>query len=334
MARALTSGRAGGERLGRILLGRGLLPIVLVAAFIGFGLAAPPFWSAENQVNILIQASYPAVFATAQMFVLLTRGFDLSLGVTVSMVSVLAGLVMAGVGQISPDLVPLALLAGGLAGLAAGVAVGAVNGGCVAYLGVNPFIVTLGTWNIVLGIATTASGGRQIFDIPAALNGWFYREAWLGVPPPIVMAAGLLLLAWLVLDRTVLGRALFLIGGNPRAAHVAGLPSRLYTTAAYMLCSGYAAVGALMLTARTGSGEPNLGGALTLESIAAAVIGGVSLRGGEGTIVAPILGALFVTVLSNGMNLMRIDGYIQQMILGAVVIAAVFFDRLRRQQRG
>lgn len=316
---------------GRWLMGRGLLPIILVVTFVGFGLVEPNVFRPENLLNILIQASYPAVFATAQMFTLLTRGFDLSLGVTVSMVSVVGGLVMAALAPSMP--IPLALAIGALAGLVSGALVGVVNGTCVSVLRVNPFVVTLGTWNIVLGIATTASGGKQIFDIPAELNTWFYRDAWLGVPPPIVLAILLLIVAHLVMAHTVLGRGLYIIGGNPRAAHVAGMPSRLFTTLAYVLCSLYAAAGALMLTARTGSGEPNMGGNLTLESIAAAVVGGVSLRGGEGTILSPILGALFVTVLSNGMNLLRIDGYIQQMILGAVIIAAIFLDRIRRQQR-
>lgn len=308
---------------------RGLLPLILVAALIGFGVAEPRVVSPDNLVNILIQASYPAVFALAQTFVLITRGFDLSLGVTVSFLSVLSGLVMVAVNQATGS-APLALLAGALAGLAAGAAVGLVNGACVGWLEVNPFVVTLGTWNIVLGLATTISGGRQVFDIPGELNAWFYRASWLGIPPPLVCAAGLAALAYGLLSRTVLGRSLYLIGGNPRAADVAGLPRRRATTLAYMLCAAYAAVGALLLTARTGSGEPNLGGNLTLESIAAAVIGGVSLRGGEGTVAAPILGALFVTVLSNGMNLLRIDGYFQQIALGTVIILAIFLDRLRR----
>ena len=192
--------------------------------------------------------------------------------------------------------------------------------------------MTLGTLNIVLAVASTVSGGFPIFDIPDEFNVWFYKTPWLGVPPPVVIAAIMLLIAYVVLNRTVLGRGLYLIGGNPRAAYVAGLPSRLYLAVAYLMCSAYAAVGALMLTARTGSGEPNLGGNITLESIAAAVIGGVSLRGGEGTVWSPLLGALFITVLSNGMNLLRIDGYIQQITLGTVIILAIFLDRVRRQR--
>lgn len=312
------------------LMTRGVLPVLLVVMFVGFGLAAPNVFSLANLQNILIQSSYVAVFAAAQMMVILTRGFDLSLGVTVSLVSVVSGMAMVGWLAGHPDSLVLAIALGCVAGIVAACLVGVVNGACVSLLEVNPFVVTLGTLNIVLAIASTISGGFPIFDIPDEFNVWFYKAAWFGIPPPVVIAGLMMALAYVILNRTVLGRALYLLGGNPRAAHVAGLPSRFYLSIAYVLCAFYAAVGALMLTARTGSGEPNLGGNLTLESIAAAVIGGVSLRGGEGTVWSPIIGALFITVLSNGMNLLRVDGYIQQIILGSVIIAAIFLDRLRR----
>ena len=119
---------------------------------------------------------------------------------------------------------------------------------------------------------------------------------------------------YFLLDRTVFGRALYLIGNNPRAAHLAGLPSKRYLFLAYVTCSLLAAFGSLMLTARTGSGEPNLGGSLMLESIAAAVIGGVSLQGGVGGIIPAILGSIFVTMLSNAMDLLEVGGYVQQIL--------------------
>ncbi len=314
------------------ILGYGVLPILLVVLFVGFGLVEPNVLSMANLENILIQASYLTVFATAQMMVLLTRGFDLALGVTVSLVSVVSGLAMVGWLADETGSIGFAIFVGCICGVIAGALVGLVNGTCVAWLRVNPFVVTLGTWNIVLGIASTISGGFPVFDIPAEFNIWFYRAFWFGLPSPVVMTIVIMIVTYFVLNHTVLGRSFYIMGGNPRAAHIAGLPSRIYLTLAYVLCSVYAAVGALMLTARTGSGEPNLGGNLTLESIAAAVIGGVSLRGGEGTVFSPIVGALFITVLSNGMNLLRVDGYIQQIILGAVIVAAIFVDRLRRQR--
>jgi ribose transport system permease protein len=131
------------------------------------------------------------------------------------------------------------------------------------------------------------------------------------------------------LNHTIFGRSLYLIGNNPRAAYLAGLPSKRFLGLAYLACSLLASLGALMLTARTGSGEPNLGGSLMLESIAAAVIGGVSLHGGVGGVGAVIMGTLLVTMLSNSMDLLEVGGYVQQILLGCVIIVAIFLDRLR-----
>jgi ribose/xylose/arabinose/galactoside ABC-type transport system permease subunit len=154
----------------------------------------------------------------------------------------------------------------------------------------------------------------------------------LGVRVTVAIAIAVMLLAWFGLTRTVFGRAVYIIGGNPRAASVAGLPARLVLGGTNVACSLLAALGALMLIARTGSGEPNLGGSLMLQSIAAAVIGGASLRGGTGGVGSPLLGALFVTMLSNGMNMLRISGYIQLITLGVVVIFATALDFLRGQR--
>jgi len=151
-----------------------------------------------------------------------------------------------------------------------------------------------------------------------------------GVRLPLTLAILVALLLYLLLEHTVFGRSLYLIGNNPRAAHLAGLPSKRYLMLAYVACGLLAAFGSLMLTARTGSGEPNLGGSLMLESIAAAVIGGVSLQGGVGGIVSVVLGSLFVTMLSNAMNLLEVGGYVQQILLGCVIIGAIFLDRIRQ----
>jgi ribose transport system permease protein len=131
-----------------------------------------------------------------------------------------------------------------------------------------------------------------------------------------------------ILNYTTFGRGIYLVGSNPRAAMVAGLPTRKYILCSYILCSAVVAVVAILLTARTGSGEPNMGGGLMLQSIAAAVIGGVSLRGGQGGVYNCLLGGVFITVLSNGMDLLQVDSFLQMVILGVVFIAAVFVDRL------
>ena len=307
---------------------KGVLPALLVLVLLGFAMVEARVLSVANLLNILIQASYLTVFASAQTLVILTRGFDLSLGTTVSMVSVVAALVMTGmVGDAGAAV--SAIVFACCAGIIAGMGIGLINGACISLLRVSPFVVTLGTLNIALGIASTISAGSPVFGLPDAFNRVFAQASLLGIPAPVVIAALVVGLTHILLVHTVWGRSLYILGGNPRAAHVAGLPSRLHLTLAYVVCSGFGAIGALMLTARTGSGEPNIGGSITLESIAAAVIGGVALRGGEGGALAAVIGALFITVLSNGMNLTRVDGYVQMIVLGVVVVAGVFIDRVR-----
>jgi ribose transport system permease protein len=330
VAEALSPGASRATAVSRVtLLVQALLPIALVALLIGFALAEPRIVSSGNLVNILIQGSYLAVFASAQMMVIITRGFDLSLGTCVSSVSVIAALAMTGSFAGGGETTGFAIAMGVVLGLGMGLLVGLFNGFAVAFLRVNPFVATLGSLNICLGIATMASDGRPVFNVPREFSTLVYNGSLFGVPAPLVLAALLLIGLFFLLNHTVYGRALYIIGGNPQAAAVAGLPSRRYLLLAYVICSLIAALGALMLTGRTGSGEPNLGGNLTLESIAAAVIGGVSLRGGIGGVQSVILGALFVTVLSNGMNLTRIDGNVQMIVLGCVIILAVFLDRFR-----
>lgn len=311
------------------LIATALLPLALVLLFLLFGAYEQRIMSSGNLLNILIQSSYLAVFASAQMLVIITRGFDLSLGTCVSAVSVIGALAMTGYLAGDGETTNLAILGGIVAGIGFGMIVGLFNGTVVAWFGVNPFVATLASLNICLGVATMASDGRPVFNVPREFSGLVYNGEIFGIPAPVLIAALVLIALYFLMDHTVFGRALYLIGGNPRAAEVAGLPRKRYVLYAYVLCSAVAAIGALLLTGRTGSGEPNLGGNLTLESIAAAVIGGVSLRGGIGGVLSVVLGALFVTVLSNGMNLNRIDGNIQLIVLGCVVILAVFLDRFR-----
>jgi len=309
-------------------LPRLVLPVLIVLMEVGFAAFEPRVLSIRNLVNVLQQSSYLVVFASAQMVVILTRGFDLSLGATASAVSVASALVMTGLADADWPMW-FVIVMGIAVGMGLGLLVGLFNGFFVSWLGVNPFVVTLGSLNVCLGIATTISGGRPVFNVPDPFSSILYNGTALVVPVPLVLAGVICVMLYFMLEGTVFGRSLYLIGNNPRAAFLAGLPSRRYLALAYVVCSLLVAFGSLMLTARTGSGEPNLGGSLMIESIAAAVIGGVSLQGGVGGIVQVLLGAAFVTMLSNGMNLLEVDGYIQQIALGGVIIAAIFLDRLR-----
>lgn len=308
------------------------LPVALVVLFLAFALADSRVLSPANLLNIAQQTSYVALFAMAQAVVIITRGFDLSLGPTVSMVSVGAAVAMTGAVAGGSD--PVSVLLIGLAvGIALGAATGLFNGVVIALLGVSPFVATLGSYNIAIGIATTLSAGKPVQGMPDLFSTLLYRGDILGVPAAIVIAVVIGLVLHVALTRTVFGRSLYIVGTNPRAAAVAGLPVKRILVYAYVLCSSLAALGALMLTARTGSGEPNLGGSLSLQAIAAAVVGGTSLAGGRGGVGTAVLGALFITILSNGMNLTRIDGYVQMVVLGAIVIVGVVLDRARLATR-
>lgn len=304
-------------------LGPWRLPIGIAIVLMIFAAIEPRVISVANLRNIAVQGSYLAVFALAQCLVILTRGFDLSLGFTVSLVSVVSAMVMVATGS---------TFTGIAAGLGIGLLVGAANGLLIGGIGLNPLVTTLGMANIVMALASTVSGGFPVSGMPAGFTATFAQGTFLGLPAQIWIVAILFGLGWTMLRGTRLGRSLYIIGANPRAAVAAGINTFGGLTAAYAISSLVTAIGALLLTARSGSGEPNLGGNLTLEAIAAAVVGGAKLSGGEGGVGSALLGALFVTVLSNGMNLVRIDGYIQQICLGAIIVISLILSRdtLRR----
>ena len=287
-------------------LWRAVLPIALVALLLGFAAVDRSVLSPANLLNIAQQTSYLALFAMAQTVVILTRGFDLALGPAVSMVSVGTALAMAGATAAGHDQTTV-LLAGLGAGFGLGIACGLFNGMVIALLGVNPFVATLGSYNIAIGVATTLSAGRPVQGVPKLFSQLFYGGSIFGFPATISITLAIGIVLHLTLGRTVFGRSLYIIGTNPRAAAVAGLPVKRILIATYVLCSTLAALGAIMMTARTGSGEPNLGGSLSLQAIAGAVVGGTSLAGGRGGVGTAVL--------------------------GAIVIIGVLLDRLRQERR-
>ena len=307
---------------------RGLgLPLAIAFLLSGFALVEPSMLSRTSIGNILVQTSFLFVAACAQLLVMLTRGFDLSIGANISIVSVASSMLMvAAVPFLGPE---LAVAAGILLGLAIGSAIGAANGLLVSYLKINPFVVTLGTLSVVGGLATTISGGFPIFGVPAQFTYAFNQASWLFLPAPMALSVALALVLHFLLSRTVHGRVLYLLGDNAEAVLVAGRRTSLHLFLAYVMCGSVGAIAGLMMTAETGSGEPHLGGNFILDSIAAAVVGGASLRGGVGGISAPLLGALLITVLSVGMNLTKVDGSLQPVVVGLVVVASTFIDRLK-----
>ena len=267
------------------------------------------------------------------MLVLIVGGFDLSVGAVIALASTVSANTMASLMQTMPDEVGIVIFLGVLAGIGCGVAVGMVNGLCVAYLRVSPFMVTLGTLSIASGIALLLTNGIPVYGMPKEFVKGFGRALWLGLPTTVYMALGLIIMVWVIQNFTTLGRYIYAIGGNLQASLVSGVSTKAYLITAYSMCGALAAVTGVLLTARVGSGQATLGGnIMMLQSIAAAVIAGVSLRGGIGRVEMVALGALFLSIITNAMNLVRIDSKIQTIVLGIIVILAVALDEFGRRR--
>jgi ribose transport system permease protein len=307
----------------------GVLPVLLVIAVVVFTVLSGKFVSAENLTNVVRQSTYLALVALGQMLVLLTGGFDLSVGSVIALTSVVGATVMASVAAALPDSQPLAILLGVAAAVGAGTTVGLVNGIGVALVGVSPFIMTLGVASIGFGIALFMTGGVPVYGMPAKFGDVVGFGNVIGIPTPVLVTLILILLSWGLMNRTRIGRYFYAVGGNVKAATLSGINARLVLFTAFVLSSFLASISGILLTARLGTGEANIGASMPLESITACVIGGVSLRGGIGRVENVILGALFIGLVQNGMNLAQTDSYLQTVVIGVLLILAVVADRIR-----
>ncbi|MCW2724068.1 MAG: transporter permease [Frankiales bacterium] len=323
--------RSAGRRSADVLLRFGLLPILLLVAVVTFSVIEPRFLTPLNGTNVSRQLSFLLILTIAQMLVLLTAEIDMSIGATIALTSVISSKVMvaAGGGGSGGSGGIAVLLAGVLAGLAVGLVVGLLNGLVVARFKVPSFIVTIGTASVAVGAALLLSKGAPVTGLPPEFTSALGTARVLGVPVPFLVALGVLLAAYVLLSWTVLGHYLFAVGGGEDAARLVGVPVLRTKVTAFVLCSMLTSLAGVLLTARVSSGEPTLGQEYVILAIAAAVLGGTSFFGGEGRLGLVAVGALFLVVLSNGMNLIRVPSYVQQVVLGALLIAAVIIDRLR-----
>ena len=309
----------------------GLIPFLLLLLVIGMTLTEPRFYGLPNLFNILRNTSFLAVMACGQMLVMIVGGMDLSVGATAALASVVAAKVMANATDAYGFEAATAMTLGILAGLGSAAIVGLCNGLCSTLLRVPSLIVTLGTLSIVSGVTLMMTSGIPVYGLPQGFISDFGRALWWGVPAPLYVAVVIIAAVWLVQQRTVLGTYLYAIGGNPLAAIVSGIPATFYIVFAYVLCAVLASVTGLLITAQMGSGQTNLGGdRLMLLSIAAAVIGGTSLRGGIGRAEIVGLSALFLSTLTNALNLLRINSKKELVVLGIVLVAAVALNSLSR----
>ncbi|WNS79246.1 ABC transporter permease [Domibacillus sp. DTU_2020_1001157_1_SI_ALB_TIR_016] len=299
------------NRLGMVMI------LILLCVVLTF--TAPNFLDANNMLNVLKQTSIIAVLAAGMTIVILTGGIDLSVGSTVALSGVVS--VMASAAGINPLLAMLS-------GVAVGYGVGFINGFLTAKAKLPAFIVTLGSFTYVRGLAYVISGGY-----PIVLQNETFKfiggGSILGIPTPIYIMTFVYVVMFFVLKYTMFGRHIYAIGGNEEAARLTGIKVEKSLINVYSISGLLAGLGGVVLAGRLYSGQPTAGQMYELDAIAAVILGGTSLTGGRGRIQGTIIGVLIMAVISNGLTLMNVDYYWQLVVKGGVIVAAVLLDRLR-----
>ncbi len=298
-----------------------LAGLFLLCALLSF--LSPFFWTVSNLLNVMEQTAINAVVAVGMTFVILSGGIDLSVGSLVALSGVvMANRLMAGW--------PLALAV--LFGLITGALAGLCSGLLITRGKLPPFIATLGMMSVARGAALLFTEGRPISGFSESLRSLSTGRV-LGIPVPVLLTILLYTLAVVVLNRTRFGRYVYAIGGNEEATRLSGVAVGFHKTLVYVLSGGTAGLASVLLTARLNSAQPIAGMMYELDAIAAVVIGGTSLTGGAGTLGGTLIGALTMGVLRNGLNLLGISSFLQQIVIGMVIIIAVLVDSLVKSKR-
>jgi ribose transport system permease protein len=283
----------------------------------------PRFLTLDNISNILRQVSVYAILAVGETFVILTAGIDLSVGSVLA----LCGAISAGLSLSHPLWLAI------LSGILLGVAIGTLQGLIIAKGGVPPFVATLGTMAIARSLTLVYTKGALISPLPKGFqflgSGYLFHELF---SLPIIITLVIYIIAYIVLSRTAFGRRIYAIGGNEEASRLSGINVSLYKIYIYAISGLTAALGGLVMTARLNCAHPQAGLGYELDAIAAVVIGGTSLMGGEGGVGGTLIGALIMGVLNNGLNLLEVNPFWQQAVVGSLIIIAVLLDRLRKRR--
>ena len=298
--------------------GRLGLVVALGLIFVALSVVKPTFLTVANLINLVRQISINGILAVGVTYVLLTGGVDLSLGSLVALTGVIAAC-FAHPGQY-PVIVPVLMAIG------AGAGCGLVNGFVITRGRVAPFIVTLGMMTAARGLALVISGGKPVSNLRREFTA-IGSSDWLGIPLPIVIFAVVALVSHIFLKNIQLGRYIYAVGGNENAARASGIRVESVTMFAYTVCGVLAGLAGVVLAARITTGQPNAGLGYELDAIAAVVIGGTSLNGGVGGIGGTILGALLMGVINNGLDLLNVSSYYQQIVKGIIIAGAVWLDR-------
>ena len=290
----------------------------------------PNFLKTDNLLNIANQISIIAIVAIGMTFVIVTGGIDLSVGSLIAFSAVLATWMIREWGG-AQEASTGAMIVFCVLAIAAGGAVGAATGGSVTLFGMPPFIVTLAMMLIWRGAAYIVADGQSVYEVPDAFV-WLGRGTTLfGVPNAVVLMALLYGAAHVAMSRTVLGRHVYAIGGNREAARLSGVPVRRVLMFVYILSGALAGLGGVIMASQLKSGSPTYGPMYELYVIAAVVIGGTSIFGGEGRMLGTLIGAFVIAVIQNGLNLLGVEPYTQTVVLGAIIFGAVMFDTMKKR---
>lgn len=286
----------------------------LLGIIIFFAIESPNyFFTTSNFMLISKQSSINILLALGQMFVILTAGIDLSDGAIAGLVGAVAAGVTVATGN---------LFFGLLASLGVGIGFGILNGVIVAFAKVPAFIATLATMSVVTGITLIYTHGEPIWNLPPSFD-FIGQGNLLNIPFPIILMAFSFVVVWIILERTKYGRHVYAVGGNIKASRAAGVKISSVLISVYAISGLLAAIGGIILASRLGTAEPTAGSGYELDAIAAVVLGGTSLFGGEGWVVGTLIGGYIIAVLNNGMTIMNISAYYQEVVKGLVILLAV-----------
>ena len=316
------------SRMERFMMQGGIVITLLIIALIAISIAEPRFLNWLNLINLSRNFSFLAIPALAQMLVMTAGGFDLSVGAVVALSSVVTATVMAAAQAVFPGMDMAVIFLALAAALATGALIGIVNAALIAVFSLSPFMVTLAVTSVLMGLVLFHTQGIPVYGVPDGFVDGLGRGQFLGLPPVLYAALAVVALMIVVQRLTRLGRHIYAVGSDARSARLSGVSTRRTLFIAYTLAGVLSALTGFLMTARLGFGQGTIGNTLALETIAAAVIGGVSLRGGSGRAEHVALAALFLVLIANMMNLLQVDSRFQMLVLGAVLIAALALERL------
>ena len=295
---------------------------ILVIEFVIFSLASKSFLTLGNILSVGRQMSFTGIAAIGMTLVMLTGGIDISVGSMLAMAGVLCAKLSADVGLPLWIAVVITLLIGALFGL--------INGAAVTWLHIPALIATLATQTILKGIAYLLTNAVPVKNLSATYK--FLGQGYIFgvIPVPLIITVALYVLAWWYLDKTYLGRRVYLSGGNEEAARLSGINTKWTITGTYVFSGVFAAIAGVLMAARLGSGQPSVGSGFEMDVITATVLGGISVNGGKGKVVNVFVGACIMGVLANGMTMLNINQYLQWIINGLVLLFAVTMSNLRK----